>query len=506
MNLLGTEYNFDRIMRVSFYETKNAFNQGDSSRLVFEYAPLDDKASSFARIDTTITYRPTTVSATGKKGFTAKIRLYNVDESTLHLISKINVSTTSKHVFVRVEAGYWNHEGSIKEDGIDSRRNYHTVYTGFVNTTSYFREGTDTILDIYCFQIELSTTSLTRVAVENQALNAVLAEEKSAGVAAMDRVFTQRNNEASTFNSKNFSARAELIAQKLLPFKWPQDKTQSALADLGLPIDSKNADKTYIPEDVTSADRNKNDWFVIHYIEENPGAGDPAVVGYTESIAFKNKLNELTDATKAITLNLSPTEENFATKMTELTNSVGARWKKSDIPSKDGEVQIFVFPPADQKGSSFAATSKGAREYNVKPGETIHIKNFQNFLVAPVIDGRGCFTLKMLFNPDMEPRKYVQLDWDGNTEGAQISSLTKGVNANGSMAAYYPMLQWGEESAILLKAGKGSAQTRGGSVFNRPFFIMFVTHDLSTHTGKWTTEVRTSPGGYIETVEKEELK
>lgn len=442
----GVEYNLNRILRVKI---------AGSSSEVIEYCPYD-KEYLCPNIDAIIKYLPSFTGKNGRPGFSAKVTIYNPPQTTLNIIGgKIswpiglgNGNANEKTVRdyyktkcrVTIEAGYWK----------DGKREYNKMFSGYLNTSAYYRKGPNNILELYCHNIELTPSDINRMTSSKR----------------IDQSSVVTNTYAVWGIS---SDKQQLLCEEWIDNVIKKFETKKA------PVAGQSVSIIDNTVSVTEEDRKKNGrpFYEIHYIEPpkdriHPKNGEVSDVG----------LAALVQGTTLI--NFIPNGGTFEAKMQEICDAFPGtlRWV-ADYEFLDGKTRYYFWQP---KGTGTDQSSDP-----LKRGDLI-IYNFQNLIEVPSIDGSGCFTVKMMFNPDAWPLKRLILMWDEKLSFGNISPLTKGVATSAQLGQFYPSLQ----------AGLYNAQTyaltrkNNGSVFNQRYTIAYVTHHLSSRGNAWSTEVKTT--------------
>ena len=193
-------------------------------------------------------------------------------------------------------------------------------------------------------------------------------------------------------------------------------------------------------------------------------------------------LANTTSPARAVTLNGG----TFREKMNALCSAFpgGLEWY-DDMSFMNGVTRYYFWQPINNTAELSSSAKESKSVLMSKPN--IIIYNFQNMLQVPSVDGAGCFTMKMLYNPAVIPGNGIMLKWDpSKMHGQQISGFTEGIMSTSQMGQYFPSLQGGAYQANIA-ALLGTT----GYLFDVTFRVGYVTHTLSTHTSTWNTEVKT---------------
>lgn len=466
----GVEYQMNRIMRVSVtgsYTTVNDKGVPTTSNetIVYEYCPLADSRLN-ARIDARVEDRPVVNTKNDNPGFAAKITIYNPSNELLTMINQnakwvLDYKNKSAEQYnrsrckVRLEAGYYDPQKYPGNEG----KGYTNIFEGRLNTSSYYRKGVDNILELLCHDIDLSGTEVQNLI-------------KDATGAGGSVVTTYAQNIVGALGKK------KLIG--VAGHSWDEFMT--------LMIDNYGVKKHTVVNDpvammsriVKEANRTgtgRTVQFDMVYIKPPSNLAHPSqgMVVDRELAGYADNLD-----VKGIVVNAA----TFSAKMEELCGYFPGemRWKLDDNRSYvDKPTYYFWIANPGRIGSK----TKYNSTVNIKNLVTIY--NFQNMLQVPSVDGAGCFSMKMLFHPDIVPLCGIELRWDPNYKlGNAISPYTEGVASTASIGQYYPSLQAGTKLFQVASIAKTN-----GYLFNKVYQAGNVVHNLSTHSNNWYTEVKT---------------
>lgn len=472
-------YNFDRILRV----TVSATEGGEEKQFVIEYCPRADERLN-ARIDVTEKEVPIVNTKHNGPGFSAQVKIYNPPVELVGMINQhANWSLQNTNLrqyyagrcWVTIDAGYWNPqkaasaqkiEGTTEADEQskkDAGRDYNRIFGGWLNTSAYYRKGVDNILEIFCHSIRILDS-------ENQEMIQAAQVAKSG---YSEVVFREKmDSPAVGSGSKGWDRMMREIITKYAEVKAPKNnfgvlRTQFARNASLAPVDVKPEDRTDL-----------NKFYYVNYIYE------PSNLSDIESV----KRADPDLKRQAETMNTSGYVINgktFYEKIQEMCDRFPGLRYHEDLTYDDGYSRYYFWLPVGGSGRK-ANTTNRSLPSNSAPDVTIY--NFQNFLQVPSVDGAGCFTIKMLFNPGIKPNNKLMLKWvDELTHNGVISSLTKGVSTTAKIGQYYPSLQGG-----VFNAQVAAILGTNGDLFNVSYTVAYITHKLSTHTSSWSTEVKTT--------------
>lgn len=456
----------NRILRITF-AGKNIKNNGGV--FVVEYCPMADDRLC-ARIEATVRTLPVVLNKDSSPGFSAKIKIYNPPAELLEVInqhagwaigSKDLASYYSERCVVKVEAGYWK----------NNKRDYTVIFgsdnKGWLNTSAYYRKGVDNILELYCHNVDISGS-------EYQAMKTSL--EVSREGAGFQKVTYDNFKKSARTNKagETWAAFISNVIREYAELRAPKDP----LGDLGQSLRYP----TRPPVPVTDADRAglTGKWFELRFIQEPKKNLEPGYVS-VDNPTLRGLMNTTSPA-RAVTLNGS----TFKEKMNQLASAFpgGFMWSE-DLSFMNGVTRYYIWQVTGNT-AELSAEAKKQQAIVMSPPDII-IYNFQNMLQVPSVDGAGCFTMKMLFNPKVVPGLGIMLKWDdGKVNGNQISDFTKGVMTTMQLGQYFPGLQGGDKQANI-----AALRANNGYLFDTTYRVGYVTHTLSTHTSSWSTEVKT---------------
>lgn len=466
----GVVYNMNRMMRI----TVSAAGKTET----IEYCPQADTRLN-ARLEAVIKYLPTVGTSSTRTGWVAKATIYNPPFTLLTLVQKPVWSIDDYYSknpnayyntvgTLQIEAGYWNEKSGIKskEERLRvGRGGYKSLITGYINTSSYYRKGTDNILEIWCFD----KSSKANDDFQKQTKSALA---KAPGY--QDKVVQDKKNSGTIIAaSTNWYEAIKNVINKFATEKSP---TPKAWEQFGV-VESEETQTSTSVTLRTAADKASAEDFETIYIYP-PADGNPEQ-GYKEDVTFQGYAHN-TAVGKPLSINAG----NIYTAVEELEAAFpdgGVEiWFNYNHPEPDGKTKYYIWPTGGDKGSNAGWDA-------VDEGGVVEIYNFQNMLETPSIDGAGNFTMKMLFNPKIVKNGFVRLRWNERYFENMISGYTQGVQSTASLSAFYPSL----------RGGKYNIQTRAyansdGNVFNAKFRVGYVTHTLSTHKNTWQTEVKTT--------------
>lgn len=462
----GAVFNTNRIMRVTI-------NTPGNKHAIFEYCPMD-KDGLNAKMDVTVKMVPAVKTKQGKPGFTAKIKIYNPPYDVVGMInqhanwaigSKDLGSYYSGRCTVTVEAGYWREE----KGGRDYTMIFGGGAVGWLNTSSYYRKGVDNILELYCYNLRITDSDYKEMVSSLKVIN------EGAG-AQIIRYESFKDSSRTNKRGETWAAFIANVIREFAEYKAPKD----LLGSLGLNPMTRSA--TLVPDVVNDADRAglTGKWFEVRFIKQPKGNMEPG--NASEDDPNLRGLANTTGPAKTVTLN----EGTFRGKMNHLCKSFpgGLNWAV-DNTFVDGVSRYYFWQP-EYDSRQLTAEAKESRGILMSPPDVI-IYNFQNMLEVPSVDGTGSFTMKMLFNGVLEPGNGLMLKWDPEkVHGHTISGFTEGVMSTAQMGQYFPSLQAGDKQANI-----AALLGNNGYLFDVTFRVGYVTHNLSTHTNTWNTEVKT---------------
>lgn len=414
----------------------------------------------------------------GLPGFTAKITITNPDEYSRRIIAQHRSWTLdfvenprkfeealqgsdkkelaeaqdalkkyyNSRVRVRVEAGYWRSENT---DSNAEKRDYRTIFEGYVNSSSYFRKGIDDKLLLLCHNFD--TTAMSTDAV----LAAIGRGNRSSDKLKQFETLSRSHQLLRTgAGVKNWDE----MAKKLI-----RNFAQTAPEKQGTSVYSMVVDW---------AKRKKNDWYQVLYIKGKNKKTEP--YEQLKEKALNTKVNRFYSVGPLLYDDLG------------MLSTYGGMNVDFEIDENfaPGKLTVFFWPKGD--GIRFTRAN----------GAEIQIVNHQNLIEAPTVAGSGALTIKMFFNPDCAPEKRIALVLDETKEGYDKAALSFTSDV-GAYAASVQLDRAASLNALQVGRNKRGAATvvNRGYLYNTGFPISRLTHSLATHGNNWYTTVQTIPMG-----------
>lgn len=504
MKVNGTEVNFDRIMRITLWYGQSPASSTSTDTVapqtvILEYAPLDN-ASFCPNIEAKVTDITNPNNKNGQAGFTAEVTIINPDDAVQRIIanhinwvidgnsfeefkkklladdgtnpnSETNDVLTkyyANRVNIRIEAGYWQNSGEIIYDANgnvvgDTRRAYTLLFSGYVNSSVFFRKNADNVMILECQNWDYNQINLN-------AIKKSLGVNESVSNNAAKYITMALDEQKKRNGSDAFSW--DLMAQKLLRnFSITRPDPDYKI---GSPVTN------YTPVRlVTDADRKRTDWYYVKYIY-TPRDKDKA------NEELRVKLQNL-DTTRFYTV---------ATTLTDMLYEL-SYWKDANVNFMiDDEYMVgrrvlFVWP----RGAEIKFTS--AKEADIQ------IVNYQNLLESPAVTSSGSLNLRMMLNPDCKPQKSIVLRLDDSFGTDQATGDSSVIRANqglresisfaGTPSPFVATIQGAYALSIYTQQlGRDDVQNKG-YMFNIGFPILRCIHTISTRSNKWETQVQTIP-------------
>lgn len=484
MKIKGRDFNFGRCLKIEFYK-------GNSLALVVEHKP-EVNPDCYVAMDVTVTDMPSPL-ASNKPGFMGNVTIYNpskevlttiasgatwlsnyVNEETVSAITKKITAVSRENAIETVEsrapAVYTSTMSSVaKERGMkeyyQSRLrafiyagyvvkgvpNYTRILGGYVNGSSFSHKGTDDVLKIGIYDIDINEISNSTLGYEDESI----AMSKSV-------------HRGSVLETK-------WIDRAKTKFEPTWDSTLVKYV--------KNFETEWLTEN--------QELHVVYVKSLRDWLNSKSKTGLDASIispSLKQKLQTQKMPNGGINAH------NLAGMLDGLCANASVRvdWLRD---TDNVSVNTYVIYPL---GNSKTITS-GTRA-------NIQIWNYQNLLETPSIDGAGKMTIKMVFNPQCACDKSIALMLDptlGETDVTRNiasfeSSIVVGGRTVGSVSST------GNDAAVAnnqitgntnVQSQRKQANTanKSGYLFNTAFPIIRVEHTLSTYKSDWTTTVKTVP-------------
>lgn len=475
----NTKVLFDRILRLTF--------TGPNGSYVLEYAPRDNPdlcpAVSVTCKDIINPLNKTKLSA---YGYTADITIYNPEDALYNLLVKhskwsidyakaesVSEDTLRNYyanrLKVRIEAGYWN-----SDDNASDHREYKTIFYGYVNSSSDYRQGVDEVLQMGCFAFDTSVLKSTAAKTKE------LLFRKNRKTTD-DRISTQMSNQKKAVSrAKNVSGRSSYT------YMEHAKKLYAILHDY---INIENYDKlsptlkAHIP--ITEMGKqvhiiNKNDREVLDWIVVR------AVKGRSSEEEDTELYGELGTRSSIDVQWFNSSELTYEGVMRDFCTYGDLRLDYVAFSREDGIVEIRFWRVGE---------SSRVYSYANAPKDSITITNYQNLIEAPSMSAAGALNIKMIFNPDCVPAKCIALRWDKSAEANSVYAQVKRFQVKAtSLTNYMATQQVGAKSiSVAAQRRAGNSQETQGYIYNTYFPMQEVVHTLETRGNNWYTSVKTIP-------------
>lgn len=476
----GKNYNFGRCLKI-------VFQRHGATVLTIEHAP-ELHPDKYIAMDVNVTDMPT-ARAADKPGFMGKITIFNPDKTVLTTIASgatwisdfglgsselSNLASSSPNIQkakgnskmkqyydsrlrATIYAGYMGNNGP----------QYSQILSGYVNGSSFSHKGTDDVLTLGVYDIDITESSPNQMDEEWE----VKAKSKATEYLTSEAYNSATSKYADTWHNtlikyiENFET--EFITQP------------------------ETVNTTNLIESIFSGSKVKKE-YTIRYVKSkqawldqkdknNPG----------ESILYPALEKRLK---KQEMINGGIAADNLAGMLDGLCAAAETPvdWYREMHDVSKNTYVIFPVGPGNVIVSGNRAT--------------IQIWNYQNLLETPSIDGAGKMTIKMLFNPACVCDKSIALmltDQIGETDVTRnVASFQSSIRRGGGMVG--SMASTGNDAAVANNQITGNTNVqsqrkqrqqaeKGGYLFNTGFPIIRVEHNLSTYGPNWTTTVKTVP-------------
>lgn len=528
----GIDYNFGRMLKIVLWKPGTVYGSEAPGSVAYEveFCPYIDPAKC-PKIEATITDLPS-ADKDDKPGFSADVVIYNPHPDLVQLIAqnatwilrteeadklrgaaqekiKAEVNTRLQDFYktrlqVSVYAGYWTGESTGAPVG------YVNVFRGYLNESSFFRQGQENILAIRCHDINMSDNSTKAIAdTVTQVLDSTAddvtqsvkeAQKRYAGYVSWDKTF-----------------------KKFVVGFAPQAETVTT--STGLPANLPVTDRTTDEELVSMFGQ----YYKVYYVK-------------SRSAFEKLQARNLSDITSdVIDENLKNQMESIGWWNTRYSLDLRAKngeWgNKSSLPdwttfhanaSNRGQAlnTLCTFSNARVAYHRYETPVDNKIIYIVyrlgsvagKPVKAeladVKIWNYQNLLETPSVAGNGQMTIKMMFNPECRCWRTLSLILSEELTNKQgfasldkiIGETSKGKlvrDENGNLIASLksqtgigfaaPINQLSGTMSVNALRTQIKDAIKGGYMFNTGFPIVNVVHKLTTHDSAWMTTVKTVP-------------
>ena len=463
MKVNGREFNFGRCIKIEFYK-------GNTLALTVEHKP-DVDPDCYIAMDVEVVDMPSPLEH-DKPGFQGNVTIYNPSKQLLTTIAS-GATWLSDFVNPETQKFIAGHVSTVEEGKrgqgmkeyyasrlraiiyagyvVEGVPNYTRILGGYVNGSSFSHKGTDDILKIGIYDIDMtaiSTSTLNQVE-ESQALEKAITPGSVAESKWQDRAKTKFANtwhETLVKYIKNFETQwldADGTIKILYVKSWRARLNAKSKTNLDASILNPALEKKLKAQ-----------------IMPNGGINTFNLAGMLNGLCANA--------------------------------DVKVDWQRI---TTDVTYNTYVIFPLG-----------GTKSVVRGPQANIQIWNYQNLLETPAIDGAGKMTIKMVFNPQCVCMKTIALmltDTLGETDVTRnIASFEGSIVKGGGMVG--SMSSTGNDAAVANNQITGNTNVqsqrkmsttaqKNGYLFNTGFPIIRVEHNLSTYSQNWTTTVKTVP-------------
>lgn len=458
----GLEYNFGRCIKIEFYK-------GNKFAMSIEHAP-EVNPECYVAMDVEVTDMPSPLEH-DKPGFQGNVTIYNPARKLLSLIadnatwlynySQSDIQTISANTKVDttthptgLKAYYASRLRAIIYAGyvVKGVPNYTRILGGYVNGSSFYHRGTDDVLRLGIYDIDMVEVSSTALDQE---------EEHQA------------------------------LEKGIFPGSWVEakwwDKAKTKFSDTW-----HNTLVKYIKEFETEWQDDEHTISIVYVNSLQAWMNSESKTKLSAGVINKPLETKL----KAQTMpNGGISAHNLAGMLNGLCDNakVHVDWRKAR--PEDVSINTYIIFPLG-----------GSRTVVPGPRANIQIWNYQNLLETPSIDGAGKMTIRMVFNPQCTCRKSIALMLSstlGETDVTRnIASFTSSIVKEGGMIG--SMSSTGNDAAVANNQITGNTNIQSqrkqardanqtGYLFNTGLPIIKVEHKLSTYGQNWDTTVKTVP-------------
>lgn len=470
MIVAGRDFNFGRCIKIDFYK-------GNTRVLTVEHKPEIDP-NYYIAMDVEVSDLPSPLES-NKPGFMANVTIFNpspdllttIADGATWLANYARYDEIKNMTNVRPEAQ--KIVGAItavkRSDGmkryyesrlrahiyagyvVDGKPAYTQIIQGYVNGSSFSHKGTDDVLKIGIYDIDINQVSTSML---------------------------DSNDEQQAKGHQAYQGSP-------LESKW-HDEAKTKFANTW-----HNTFSKYVQNFETEWLTDDHQINIVYAKSKRAWLDSKTKTGREGSILNQELKQKLTAQTM-------PNGGISAFNMAGMLNGLCAQAKvKVDWMREMKNVSIntyVIFPLGDDK--TVVAGPKAG----------IQIWNYQNLLESPSIDGAGKLTIKMVFNPDCACGKTIALmltDEIKETDVTKnIASFSSSIVVGGGMLG--SMFSTGNDAAVANNQITGNTNVQSqrkqkekknsnGYLFNTGFPIIKVEHILSTYGQEWTTIVKTTP-------------
>lgn len=470
MKINGREFNFGRCLKIEFYK-------GNDLALVVEHAP-EYNPDLYVAMDVVVTDMPSPLEH-DKPGFMGNVTIFNPSKQVLTTIasgatwlSDFVTNSEEKRITQKIviperkpraieetvqNASMRNYYKSRLRAVVYAgymgagKQNYTRILGGYVNGSSFSHKGTDDVLKIGIYDIDMTEVSESTIGAEEE------------------QVFVSgRTGRGTVVEAKwHDTAKAKFAST------W--DETFKKYI--------KNYETEWLDDDHT---------INVIYVKSRRAWLNSKSKTHVEEGVLNRKLEQKLKSQQM------PNGGIYSYSLAGMLNGLCARAEENVDWFKAG---------TDVSVNTYVVYPLGTTRTVVRGKEAdVQIWNYQNLLETPSIDGAGKMTVKMVFNPLCTCLKTISLMLEetlGETDVTRnVASFEGSIKTSGGIVG--SMSSTGNDAAIannqitgntMVQALRKMTDTawKNGYLFNTGFPIIRVEHNLSTYGPNWTTTVKTVP-------------
>lgn len=480
-NTNSVEVNFGRVMKFVI--------SGAGLSTVYEFSPLKNETLT-PRLEALVNCRPQVGSGmnTSMPGFSAKLTIYNPGEDIIKILTntarfpqkdKIATNTIYRATkgmgrpSVQVYAGYWDFE--------HEKENYNGIFTGYLNSSSLYRKGVDTILEMWCHNVEMTNKNFSTWIADNASESEKL-DQLNDNTRVVSGGTSYLNAIRTLIKTLAHRRSRHIISQVEAPFTSYGTNNQPEVS----PREDPNDDGL-----VTSDERNRDDWIEI-FTTTKAYTGPSEIYTADSDLMNDLKSTAIPKDFKFYNAGSEGDDVVLEQQLKELLKTFpygSVKFEPEYVAFSNRFRWYFWRPTGGSSGSSSSSSASGSSKTHV-------IEDFQNFIEPPTCNGNGQIVMRMMFYPALVPMDNIMLRWDQYKTNTIISDKVQGGMVNASMGYYAPLIQAGRYSLSVYAL----TQSTTGDIFNEPMKMVSVIHDLSTTSSKWSTTVTTAGLDYDQAI------
>lgn len=361
------------------------------------------------------------------------------------------------------------------------------LFNGCVNNSIFIHKGVDNILTLACHSLDLTEQQFNQMSTK-------LKKTSNRAQFAATTFSEESNSRRTRPNQATFDlALRWIITHKSEDFFAPSSRgTEMSFQRVPIPA-------TYNRNNLHA------DWFKIFYVYSISAFKTAMASGINGLMQDRSYWDEDLRIRATSTEVLNPLKAkgfySLSSRVPDILSELGA-YSGENLAIERVEAfgyDFYVVYRRENRQSTVSLNTRGL----------VKVINFQNLVEVPTVSPNGSLKVRMMFNRDCAPWKYIALVLDSktdyNTEETGVLNLKNlnfstdsegrfivplgGTASNAALAS----TQLSTSMAASAAAQMAKLADKNGYMFNVGFLMVKVIHKLTTHSKDWSTTVQTVP-------------